>query len=58
MRALCIANCATQPRLIQVPWRKLLGTNNAARDLVSGARLSVHGPSLELDPYEVRWMTV
>ena len=56
-RALCLVNVSAEDQLVQVPWRALLGTNNAVRDLLSGARLSVHGPSLELDPYEVRWLT-
>lgn len=57
-RALCLVNCAEESHLVQVPWRSLLGTNNAVRDLVGGARLTVHGPSFELGPYEARWMTV
>ncbi|MCL6510103.1 MAG: sugar phosphorylase [Anaerolineae bacterium] len=55
-RVLCLVNVSAEDQLVQVPWRVLLGTNNAVRDLLSGARLSVHGPSLELDPYEVRWL--
>ncbi|MCS6772689.1 MAG: hypothetical protein NZ693_01055 [Thermoflexales bacterium] len=43
--------------MVQLPWRALLGTNNAVRDLVSGARLSVHGPSLKLAPYAIRWLS-
>jgi len=55
-RALCLVNVSAEDQLVQVPWRALLGTNNAVRDLLGSARLSVHGPSLELDPYEVRWL--
>lgn len=57
-RALCLVNVSSEVQLVQLPWRNLLGTNNAVRDRVSGARLNVHGPSLELAPYEVRWLTV
>jgi sucrose phosphorylase len=56
-RVLCLVNCSDEDQLVQVPWRNLLGTNNAVRDLVGGARLTVHGPSFELGAYEVRWMT-
>jgi len=55
-RLLCLVNVSAQPELVRLPWRALLGTNNAVRDLISGARLSVHGPSLELAPYETRWL--
>jgi len=55
-RLLCLVNVSAQPELVHLPWRALLGTNNAVRDLISGARLSVHGPSLELAPYETRWL--
>jgi sucrose phosphorylase len=56
-RALCLVNCSADEQLVQAPWRSALGTNNAVRDLITGARLNVHGPSLELEPYEVRWLT-
>ena len=56
-RVLCLVNCSAHEQLVPVPWRTALGTNNAVRDLISGARLNVHGPSLELEPYEVRWLT-
>ncbi|BCX05625.1 MAG: sucrose phosphorylase [Candidatus Roseilinea sp.] len=56
-RALCLVNVSAEEQLVQPPWRTLLGTNNVVRDLLSGARLNVHGPSLELDPYEVRWLS-
>ncbi len=56
-RVLCLVNVSAEEQLMQLPWRALLGTNNAVRDLLSGARLIVHGPSLELDPYEVRWLS-
>ncbi len=56
-RVLCLMNVSAEEQLVQPPWRTLLGTNNAVRDLLSGARLNVHGPSLELDPYEVRWLS-
>jgi hypothetical protein len=49
-------NCSDAGQLVSIPWRKLLGTNNAVKDLVNGARINVHGPSLELAPYEVRWL--
>ena len=51
---LCLVNVSAQPQLVHLPWRALLGTN--MRDLISGARLSVHGPSLELAPYQARWL--
>ncbi len=57
-RALCLINCSSQEQLVSPSWRQLLGTNNAVRDLVGGARLNVHGPSLALAPYDVRWLTV
>jgi sucrose phosphorylase len=57
-RAVCLINCSNQEQLVSLPWRNLLGTNNAVRDLVSGARLNVHGPSLAMAPYAVRWLTV
>ncbi len=53
-RLLCLVNVSAQPQLVYLPWRALLGTN--MRDLISGARLSVHGPSLELAPYQARWL--
>jgi glycosidase len=56
-RLLCLVNVSAQPQLVHLPWRALLGTNNAVRDLISGARLSVHGPALALAPYEARWLT-
>ncbi len=55
-RLLCLVNVSPQPQLVHLPWRALLATNNAVRDLISGARLSVHGPSLALAPYEARWL--
>jgi hypothetical protein len=51
-----LVNCSDAGQLVSIPWRKLLGTNNAVKDLVNGARINVHGPSLELAPYEVRWL--
>lgn len=51
-----LVNCSAAGQLVSIPWRKLLGTNNAVKDLVNGARINVHGPSLELAPYEVRWL--
>ncbi len=51
-----LVNCSDADQLVSIPWRKLLGTNNAVKDLVNGARINVHGPSLELAPYEVRWL--
>ena len=51
-----LINCSDAGQLVSIPWRKLLGTNNAVKDLVNGARINVHGPSLELAPYEVRWL--
>jgi sucrose phosphorylase len=56
-RALCLVNCTDETQLVHVPWRDVLGTNNAVLDLVSGVRMTVHGPSFELGPHEVRWMT-
>ncbi len=51
-----LVNCSDAGQLVSIPWRKLLGTNNAVKDLVNGARINVHGPSLELAPYEIRWL--
>lgn len=51
-----LVNCSDAGQLVSIPWRTLLGTNNAVKDLVNGARINVHGPSLELAPYEVRWL--
>jgi len=51
-----LINCSDESQLVAIPWRKLLGTNNAVKDLVNGARINVHGPSLELAPYEIRWL--
>jgi len=51
-----LVNCSDAGQLVSIPWRKLLGTNNAVKDLVNGVRINVHGPSLELAPYEVRWL--
>jgi hypothetical protein len=51
-----LVNCSDAGQLVSIPWRKLLGTNNAVKDLVNGARINVHGPSLELAPYEARWL--
>lgn len=51
-----LINCSAEDQLVSIPWRQLLGTNNAVKDLVNGARINVHGPSLELAPYEVRWL--
>lgn len=56
-RVLCLVNASAEAQLVRVPWRSVLGTNNAVRDLVGGARLNVHGPSLELGAYDVRWLT-
>ncbi len=53
-RLLCLVNVSAQPQLVHLPWRALLGAN--MRDLISGARLSMHGPSLELAPYQARWL--
>jgi len=57
-RTLCLVNCASREQLVSLPWRNLLGTNNAVQDLVNGTRINVHGPSLALAPYDVRWLTV
>ena len=54
-RVLCLANLTTEPLLVPVPWRVLLGSANV-RDLVRSTRLAVHGPSFELGSLEVRWL--
>jgi glycosidase len=53
-RVVCLHNVSNLVQLVQVSWRQLLGATNV-RDLVRGVRLAVHGPSFELDPYDVRW---
>jgi hypothetical protein len=54
-RVLCLVNLADEEQLLPVPWRRVLGSVNV-RDLVGGARLSVHGPSFALGPFDVRWL--
>jgi hypothetical protein len=54
-RVLCLANLSPDDQLAPVPWRRVLGSVNV-RDLVGGARLSVHGPSFALAPHDVRWL--
>ncbi len=57
VRALCLSNVCPEEQLVSLPWRRLLGTNNAARDAISGSRLSLHGPSIKLKPYQTLWLT-
>lgn len=54
---LCLTNVTAQTQLVSLPWRALLGTNNAVRDLITGTRRSVHGPSLALQPYQTLWLS-
>ncbi len=56
-RVLCLSNVSAEEQLVALPWRSVLGTNNAARDAIGGARLSLHGPSLKLKPYQTLWLT-
>jgi hypothetical protein len=57
-RVVCLVNVSASEQLVSLDWRTLLGTRNAIRDLVSGIRFNVHGPSLSLQPYQVLWATV
>jgi Mrp family chromosome partitioning ATPase len=54
-KVLCLINVTPETQLVPVPWRRVLGSANV-RDLVGGVRLAVHGPSFELDAFEVRWL--
>lgn len=54
-KVLCLINVTPETQLVPVPWRRVLGSANV-RDLVGGVRLAVHGPSFELDGFEVRWL--
>jgi hypothetical protein len=56
-KLLCLTNFAHETQLVPVPWRRVLGSANV-RDLVSGVRLAVHGPSFEMRAYDVRWLVV
>jgi len=57
-RVVCLVNVSAQEQLVSVDWRAVLGTRHAIRDLVSGVRFNVHGPSLALQPYQVVWATL
>ncbi len=57
-RVVCLVNVSAQEQLVSVDWRAVLGTRHAIRDLVSGVRFNVHGPSLALQPYQVLWATL
>lgn len=57
-KLVCLVNVSAQAQLVTLDWRALLGTRHAIRDLVTGVRFNVHGPSLELQPYQVLWATV
>ena len=57
-RVVCLVNVSTEEQLVSLDWRALLGTRNAIRDLISGVRFNVHGPSLALQPYQVMWATL
>ena len=57
-RVVCLVNVSAEEQLVSLDWRALLGTRNAIRDLISGVRFNVHGPSLELQPYQVLWATL
>ncbi len=57
-KLVCLVNVSAQAQLVSLDWRTLLGTRHAIRDLVTGVRFNVHGPSLELQPYQVMWATV
>jgi hypothetical protein len=54
-KTLCLTHVGADETLAPVPWRQILGTTNV-RDLVSGVRLAVHGPSFALGPFETRWL--
>jgi hypothetical protein len=57
-KIISMVNVSPQAQLISLDWRALLGTRHAIRDLVTGVRFNVHGPSLELQPYQVMWATL
>ncbi len=57
-RVVCLVNMSGEEQLASLDWRVLLGTRNAIRDLVTGIRFNVHGPSLGLAPYQVVWATI
>lgn len=57
-RVVCLVNVSSQEQLVSVDWRAVLGTRHAIRDLVSGVRFNVHGPSLALQPFQVLWATI
>jgi hypothetical protein len=56
-KVICLVNVSREAQLISLDWRALLGTRHAIRDLVTGVRFNVHGPSLELQPNQVMWAT-
>lgn len=57
-RLVCLVNVTPAEQLVSLDWRALLGTRNAIRDLVTGVRFNVHGPSLGLAPYQTAWTAV
>jgi hypothetical protein len=57
-KVICLVNVSREAQLISLDWRALLGTRHAIRDLVTGIRFNVHGPSLELQPHQVMWATL
>ena len=54
---LCLINVSGGHELVSPDFRALLGTRNAVHDLISNRRFNVHGPSILLQPYQVRWLT-
>ena len=56
-RVVCLTNLSAEEQLISVDWRAVLGTRNSVRDLLTGTRFNVHGPSLALQAYQVMWVT-
>ncbi len=57
-RVVCLTNLSAEEQLVSADWRALLGTRHAVRDLFTGTRFNVHGPSLALQAYQVMWVTV
>ena len=57
-RVVCVVNVSGGDELLSLDWRALLGTRNAIRDLLTGVRFNVHGPSVGLAGYQALWATV
>lgn len=56
-RVVCLVNVTDRMQIVSVDWRALLGTRNAIRNVLTGTRFNVHGPSLMLQPHQVMWAT-